>query len=150
MDIERLGKTNTSSHMMRKSTAAPSNQRPRSPSFQEIMNHQRQSVYADRLHAAMATVEDQGKMLAEFRTAKELREYKKRIRNFMDEIVRNGLQIEDRRGFNRPGTNAFRIVTEVDEKLMRLTEEMIENEAGHLDILARVDEIRGLLLNLYM
>ncbi|AXF54818.1 YaaR family protein [Salicibibacter kimchii] len=149
MDIERLGKTNTSSHMMRSSTTVPSNKRIGSPSFQDIMNHQRQSVNHERLQAAMGKIEDQGKMLAEFRTARELREYKKLIRNFVDEIVRNGLQIEDRRGFNRPGTNAYRIVTEVDEKLMRLTEEIMEKEAGHLDILARVGEIRGLLLNLY-
>ncbi|QQK75944.1 YaaR family protein [Salicibibacter cibarius] len=149
MDIEHLGKTETSSRMMRRSMTAPSNQGLRSQSFQDIMNHQRQSVNADRLQAAMNTIEDQGKMLAEFRTAKELREYKKLIRNFMDDVVRNGLQIEDRRSFNRRGTNACRIVTEVDEKLMRLTEDMIENEAVHLDILAHVDEIRGLLLNLY-
>ncbi|QDI92933.1 DUF327 family protein [Salicibibacter halophilus] len=136
--------------MMKKASPESSKERFRSPSFQAIMNHQRQSVAFDQLQAAMGKIEDQGKILAESRTEKELREYKKLIRNFVDEIVRNGLQIEERRRFNRPETNAYKIVAEVDEKLARLAEKVLENEAAHLDILAQVGEIRGLLVNLYM
>lgn len=41
------------------------------------------------------------------------------------------------------------LVKEIDEKLIKLTEEMMDQEKPAIDLLERIGEIKGLLINLY-
>lgn len=41
------------------------------------------------------------------------------------------------------------IVTEIDEKLIELTEELMKQEKKTVDLLGLIGEIKGLLINLY-
>lgn len=38
---------------------------------------------------------------------------------------------------------------EIDDKLIQLTEEMMDQEKPAIDLLERIGEIKGLLINLY-
>ena len=51
----------------------------------------------------MSAIEDQGKVLADSRTVEDLKKYKKLVKEFMDSAVKNGLRLEEQRGFNRRG-----------------------------------------------
>ncbi|SDI30717.1 YaaR family protein [Natribacillus halophilus] len=150
MNIERLAKADPKSQMPRKFKSTASRESISTHNFQEVMNQQRQSLNAERYQAAMSKIEEQGKRLADFRTAEELREYKKLLQTFIDETVQHSRQLEAQRDFNRRGSHSYTIVKEVDEKLTQMTNDILKNETNHLDILAHVGEIRGLLLNLYL
>lgn len=120
-------------------------------SFSAIMSRQRDQLTYERLTQLMQKIEDQGKVLAESRTVEELRKYKALVKEFMDEAVQNGLSLEERRGFNRRGrTKIYKIVTEVDKKLLELTDAVLKQEEQGLKILDLVGEIKGLLVNLYV
>lgn len=119
-------------------------------SFQEVMAKGRQQTVYDKLTKMVEEIEEQGKTLAENRTVDDLRKYKKMVKEFMEEAVQNGLQLEEQRGFNRRGrTKIYKIVKEVDKKLIDLANDVLNKEKNGLDILKQVGEIQGLLINIY-
>lgn len=121
-----------------------------SVSFQEVMAKGRTNTVFEKLSKMVEEIEDQGKVLAEHRSVDELRKYKKLVKQFMEEAVQNGLQLEEQRGFNRRGrTKIYKIVKEVDKKLIDLTNTVLDKESKSLDILNMVGEIKGLLINIY-
>ena len=118
--------------------------------FQEIMKQGRNNAQYERLGELLGKIEDQGKTLAESRTVDELRKYKQLVKEFMDDAVKLGLNLEERKGFNRRGrTKVYKIVQEVDRKLLDLTDAVIREQKKSLDILNMVGEIQGLLINIY-
>ncbi|WP_078552968.1 YaaR family protein [Bacillus alkalicellulosilyticus] len=144
MDVQRVGKANLNRVEQKKQGPTAS------VSFSEVMNKQRDEKAYERLHGLMQKIDDQGKALAESRTVDELRKYKALVKEFMEDAVAFGLQLEERRGFNRRGrTKVYKIVQEVDRKLLDLTDAVLQKEKKGLDILNMVGEIKGLLVNIY-
>ena len=119
-------------------------------SFTEVMGTKRENLVFEKMTKMMHGIEDQGKVLAESRTVEDLKKYKKLVKEFMDAAVRNGLKLEEQRGFNRRGrTKVYKIVKEVDKKLIDLTNAVLEKEKKGINILNLVGEIKGLLINIY-
>ena len=72
-----------------------------------------------------------------------------KFQEFMNEVVSRSHKFSrenflDRRGRHR----VYGIVRLVNEKLDQLAEELIKDEKDHLLILGKIDEIRGLLLDI--
>src|SRR3954447_15938996 len=119
-------------------------------SFTEVMGTKRENLVYEKMTKMMHGIEDQGKVLAESRTVEDLKKYKKLVKEFMDSAVKNGLKLEEQRGFNRRGrTKVYKIVKEVDKKLIDLTNAALEKEKKGINILNLVGEIKGLLINIY-
>lgn len=144
MEIQKVGKAGVDK------VKGKNNIPTESVSFQEVMAKGRQQTVYEKLSKFVEEIEDQGKVLAENRTVDELRKYKKMVKQFMEEAVQNGLQLEEQRGFNRRGrTKIYKIVKEVDKKLIDLANTVLDKEKSSLDILNTVGEIKGLLINIY-
>ena len=119
-------------------------------SFAELMQKKREEANMEKVNKLIQDIEDQGKVLAESSTVEELLKYKKLVKEFIDDAVKNGLAMEERRGFNRRGrTKIYKMITEVDKKLLELTDAVIKKEEKGLRILDLVGEIKGLLINVY-
>ncbi len=144
MDVQRVGKTGLN-RVDSKKTGPEAK-----VSFHEVMGKQRDEKAYVRLSQLMEKIDDQGKVLSESRTVDELRKYKQLVKEFMEDAVAFGLSLEERRGFNRRGrTKIYKIVQEVDRKLLDLTDAVLEKQKKGLDILNMVGEIKGLLVNIY-
>ncbi|MEC2070601.1 YaaR family protein [Alkalihalophilus marmarensis] len=144
MDVGRIARTGLGKIEPKKQEASAK------VSFQEVMGKQRDEKAYEKLSQLMQKIDDQGKVLAESRTVEELRKYKQLVKEFMEDAVQFGLSLEERRGFNRRGrTKIYKIVQEVDRKLLDLTDAVLEKEKKGLQILDMVGEIKGLLVNIY-
>ncbi|WP_413380229.1 YaaR family protein [Alkalihalobacillus sp. 1P02AB] len=145
MDVQRIATTGIGKPAPKSSTKTSA-----SVSFSEVMSGKRDQAAEHRLRELMGKIEDQGKTLSETRTVEELRKYKQLIKEFVGEAVEHGLSLEEKRGFNRRGrTKIYKIVEQVDQKLLDLTNAVLEKEKKGLDILDMVGEIKGLLINIY-
>ena len=114
------------------------------------MGKKREEVLYAKMTKMMQDIEDQGKILSKSQTVEDLKKYKKLVKEFMDDAVNNGLKLEEQRGFNRRGrTKVYKIVKEVDKKLIDLTNAVLDKEKNGLNILNLVGEIKGLLINMY-
>ncbi|MBM7577754.1 YaaR family protein [Jeotgalibacillus terrae] len=145
MDVQRVGRTTETNKTQKKEQVAKE-----SVSFQDVISKKRTTTLIDKLTAMSAEIEDQGKKLSDSRTVEDLRKYKGLVKKFMEEAVNNGLQLEDQRGFNRRGrTKVYKIVKEIDSKLIDLTNQVLDKEKKGLDILGTIGEIQGLIINVY-
>jgi uncharacterized protein len=119
-------------------------------SFNSVMDKKRSDVSLDALNQKMQEIENQGSKLVESRTIENLRKYKKLVKGFLDNAVKNGLDLQEHRGFNYRGSaKAYKLVKEVDKKLVDLTNTVLDKEQGSLDLLGLVGEIKGMLINIY-
>lgn len=120
-------------------------------SFQNVIGQKREDREYERFQRQITAIHEQGELLAESQTVESLTEYKRLIKDFMKDAVDAALSLEDKRGFNRRGrAKIYKIVEQVDQKLLALTDQVISGEASRLSLLDQVGEIRGLLVNVYV
>ncbi|MBT2627300.1 YaaR family protein [Bacillus sp. ISL-32] len=121
-----------------------------SASFKTSMDSQSSKLKFDQLTRLLSDIEAFGKRLTKSRNFKDLARFKGLVKRFVKEAVDNGLSHETARSFDLYGNSRrLGIVKEIDEKLIQLTEEMMNQEQPAIDLLERIGEIKGLLINLY-
>lgn len=77
--------------------------------------------------------------------------YKKAVRRFLKYVLDNGIETEEQLGIRNPRTmqqKKYLMLRVVDEKLENLAAYVLKGQAEQLDILRRIDEIHGLLVDL--
>ncbi|MFR1254831.1 MAG: YaaR family protein [Eubacterium sp.] len=97
----------------------------------------------------MEEITMQGKKLGKHMDVRDMKHYRKLIKEFMNEIVSRSHKFSrenflDRRGRHR----VYGMIKRVDEVLDELAGELIKDEKDAIAILDKVDEIRGLLLDI--
>jgi uncharacterized protein YaaR (DUF327 family) len=113
---------------------------------QKDYDHQKQA-----LQEALDEIDRKGQALVENRTVENLYEYKDLIKSFIEEVVEDGYEIRERRGFSKGGrAKVLRTVSEIDTKLIELTNLILKREHKEIAVLKKVGEIKGLLVNLIL
>jgi uncharacterized protein YaaR (DUF327 family) len=119
-------------------------------SFGELVKGEDQRMSQERLTQLLNDIDRQGQILARSRSIRDFYHYRNLVKQFMEEAVRYGIALDDRRGINRRGrSRLFKIVKEVDGELLKLADDLLSEQAPMIDLLARIGEIRGMLINLY-
>jgi len=102
-----------------------------------------------RLEDALDRVHQLGERLKYDPTLTGVREYKEAVRNFLRLIVKGCYRIDEKTSskgiLNRKKYTQIRVI---DEKLERLAAEVMQGQREQLEILKRVDEIYGALVDL--
>ena len=114
-----------------------------------LMSSIEEAGLKERLSLMMEEITMQGKKLGKRMDVRDMKHYRKLIKEFMNEVVNRSHKFSrenflDRRGRHR----VYGMIKLVDAKLDELASELIKEEKDAIDILSRVDEIRGLLLDL--
>ncbi|MEC1408768.1 YaaR family protein [Bacillus halotolerans] len=121
-----------------------------SASFKASMENQSSKLKFDQLTRMLTDIEAFGKRLTKSRNFKDLARFKGLVKRFVKEAVDSGLSHETSKSFDLYGNSrTLGLVKEIDEKLIKLTEEMMDQEKPAIDLLERIGEIKGLLINLY-
>lgn len=135
---------------MVKTTDSRRNPQAEKLSFGTLIQGEDERMSQERLTQLLNNIDKQGQVLARSRSIRDFYLYKNLVKQFMEEAVKFGIALDDRRGMNRRGrSRLYKIVTEVDAELLKLTDELLSDQAPMIDLLARIGEIRGMLINLY-
>ena len=119
--------------------------------FRRTLTDLSNEAYATRLSEMKNGIDEQGKRLADRVDVKEFEKYRRLIREFLDEIVSNGYTFLREDAYASRGRHRYiATVKIVDEKLDELGKEVMKEQADQIEVLNRVDDIRGLLLDLMM
>ena len=102
-----------------------------------------------KLSSMMQEITDQGEKIAKHMDIKDMKRYRELVKGFLNEVVNRSHQFSrenflDRRGRHR----VYGIVKLVDKNLDDLASELVKDEKDHLEIVGRIDDIRGLLLDI--
>jgi uncharacterized protein YaaR (DUF327 family) len=103
----------------------------------------------DSLHELLDEVHGAGDALSKRPFPPEIRAYKEAVRNFVHYVVENSFDTEEQiSGANVLKRKKFTLVAVIDAKLEEMAAAILRGQAGQLEMLARLDEINGLLIDL--
>ena len=117
--------------------------------FSFTLNRLGEEGLTERLTALIEEITLIGKGLAEHMDLRDMKKYRGKVSDFINEVVTNSHKFSrenflDRRGRHR----VYGIIRLVDKNLDELAQELLSGEKDHLKILEKTDEIRGLLLDI--
>jgi len=101
-----------------------------------------------RLTSMMQDITEQGDKIAKHMDIKDMKRYRELVKGFLNEVVNRSHEFSrenflDKRGRHR----VYGIVKLVDKNLGDLANELVKDEQDHLEIVGKIDDIRGLLLD---
>lgn len=118
--------------------------------FDEILALTEEDNERQQLDDMLDDIRKKGRELSEKRDIEILLEYKEMVKSFVEEAVNFGLKVVESRGHGRAGrSKIMRMVSMIDEKMIRLTEDLLQQEKSSIKLLTKIGEIEGLLLNIY-
>jgi uncharacterized protein len=144
VEVQRINKSSLSRLELKEAATKES------ISFNSVIDQKRADLTLNALNKKMEDIENQGSKLVESKTIENLRKYKKLVKDFLNDAIKNGLDLQEHRGFNYRGSSkTYKLVKEVDKKLVDLTNVVLVKEKDGLDLLGIVGEIKGMLINIY-
>lgn len=114
-----------------------------------LISHIENDELQEKLSNLMSDIEEQGSKLTRHMDIKDMKRYRSLVKEFMNEVTANSHAFSrenflDRRGRHR----VYGIVKEVDKSLDDLAQELLKEEKDNLEILKKIDDIRGMLLDI--
>ena len=105
---------------------------------------------AERLTSMMEEIESQGKKIAKRTDIRDMKHYRALVRDFFNEVVTRSHKFSrenflDKRGRHR----VYGMIRLIDKNMDDLAAELIKEEKDNIFILNTIDEIRGLLLDIF-
>ncbi len=144
MDI----KINQTTPVTQSEAAAPIRQDDGEFKFTLISNIAEKDLQ-NKLNSLMDQITVQGKKLSEHMDVRDMKHYRELVKSFMNEVVSRSHEFSRENFLDRKGRHrVYGIVKLVDKNLDDLAAELMKEEKDHLNILNKVGEIRGLLLDI--
>lgn len=114
-----------------------------------LVSHIENSELQEKLSGLMKEIEEQGSKIAKHMDIRDMKRYRSLVKEFMNEVTTRSHEFSrenflDRRGRHR----VYGIVKEVDKSLDDLAQELLKDEKDNLTILNKIDDIRGMLLDI--
>ena len=105
----------------------------------------------EKVNTLLNDIAAQGEHIAKHMDIRDLKKYRELVKEFLNEVVYRSHKFSrenflDRRGRHR----VYGIVRLIDENLDELAAALLNDEKDHLAILARIGDIQGLLLDLFI
>ena len=147
MRVKNTSQAPASGNVVTDSRKAPDSQ----ASFFETVKNAEERNVLERLREKAGEIAAQGEKLADKIDIKELRAYKKLISDFMDEAVGNSRKFSKQSFLDRRGRHkVYAVIKQVNEELDELTREVLREEKDRIKILKKLDDIKGLILDIVM
>lgn len=118
--------------------------------FALISNIEEQDLQA-RLSGLMQEITRQGDAISKKKDIKDMKKYRSLVKDFMNEILNRSHKFSRENFLDRKGRHrVYGLIRLVDQNLDELAEELLKDEKDNIAILAKIGEIRGLLIDLIM
>lgn len=120
------------------------------PFFDEILAIQQVESVKKELDELIKEIDLAGNEFAKNPTIETLKKYKTLIKSFMEMVIKKIYRVKEK--YSKKfwlKQKVFTIIEKIDKKLEELTNYILEKEKEHINLMATLDEIRGLLIDLY-
>ncbi|HEY5585904.1 MAG TPA: YaaR family protein [Ruminiclostridium sp.] len=107
--------------------------------------------YEEKIKVLADKIQSQGKKLEKKADIRDLKIYKQLISEFLDQAVTHAHSFTKKSFLDRRGRHrVYAIIKKVNEGLIELTNEVLKAEQDNINILKKLDDIRGLILDLFL
>ena len=105
----------------------------------------------EELENIFGKITEQADKIGEKMYLKDILEYKKLVKELLNVATQNSHQFQNQNFLDRRGRHRnYSIVKTVDRELDTLTREFINGQIDHMGVLKKIDDIRGMLLDIMM
>lgn len=120
-------------------------------SFQEKLEAVNEENIRERLDSLLDYVDQYGEKLKETMDKKDLQAYKEQVKEFLQIIQEEFARTKQSFSWDNQGNlKTYMIIEKINHEMEMLQEEFIQDQADVLEVVRKIDEIRGLLLDLYI
>ena len=103
----------------------------------------------EKLNSMMEEITVQGDKISKHMDIKDMKKYRELVKGFLNEVVSRSHEFSREKFLDRRGRHrVYGIVRLVDKNLDDLAGELVKDEKDHLAIISKIDDIRGLLLDI--
>lgn len=118
--------------------------------FGKLVVKQGEKLQSEQLTRLIGNISEAGDRIARSRNLRDMAKFKMLVRRFLKDAVESGLELKQSHTWNQYGEGRrLKLVKTIDEKLVELAEDLLNNEKTAIDLLEKIGEIKGLLINLY-
>jgi uncharacterized protein len=119
--------------------------------FGDLVVKQGSKMQSEQLTRLLGDISTAGERVAKSRNLRELARFKRLVKRFLEETVQHGIETKNAHTWNRFGEGRrLKIVETIDEHLVQLANDLLNEEKETIDLLDKIGEIKGLLVNLYI
>ena len=116
---------------------------------QNMDSRRSEGGFKEKLKNLLERIDMQSQRLSERVDIGELKRYRTLVKEFLDISLKNSSQFHKEHTLDSKGRHRiFAIVKKIDTELENLASEVLRQQKGNINILAKLDEIRGLLLDI--
>ncbi|GKU25376.1 YaaR family protein [Clostridium folliculivorans] len=140
MEISRVGRK----------TAVQSEERKKIDSkkdFSQSFNKERQKKSEEQLKDLMDDIKKKGNRLVITKSYADVRAYKNQIKEYLKSVLEYMYNVKKDISFWQ--TQYFITVDTIDVKLQEITDALLSEEKDNISIASTVDEIQGLMVDIY-
>lgn len=118
--------------------------------FGQLVGQQAQQMQTEEVARLLTEVTAAGDRLVRSRTMREFAKFRLLVQQVLKESTTYGFELKQGHTWNRYGEGKrLKTVKRVDEQLLELLDDLMNSEKSSLDLLEKIGEIKGMLINLY-
>jgi len=115
----------------------------------KLLETRRENI-REEMDLMLAGIDAQAKEIEKSLTFESLHVYREMIRKFVGVAVNELYEVEEKLSISPTGKKkSLLLVKRINEELEKLADEFLDKQKNLLGFLSRLDQIRGLLLDLY-
>ncbi|MCR5746399.1 MAG: YaaR family protein [Lachnospiraceae bacterium] len=116
-----------------------------------LMSNIEEVELQERLTNLMGEITAEGEIISKRKNIKDMRRYRALVKDFMNEVLNRSHKFSRQNFLDKKGRHrVYGIIKLVDQNLDDLAAELLKDESDNISILAKIGEIRGLLIDLLM
>lgn len=115
--------------------------------FSQSFNKARDRKSGEQLKKMISDIKKKGNRLVITKTYADVRAYKRMIKEYLESVLQ--YMYENKKDISFWQTQYFITVETIDNKLEELTNNLLDNEMGNINIASTIDEIQGLVVDIY-
>ena len=115
--------------------------------FSQSLNQARDRKSEQQLKKMIDDIKKKGNRLVLTKTFADVRMYKRMINEYLESVLE--FMYDTKKDVSFWQTQYFITVETIDDRLEALTNEVLGDEKGNIDVAATIDEIQGLIVDIY-
>lgn len=121
----------------------------RSNDFSGVLS-KTQKIQRIELQAFLGRLETQGKKLAQSLSIRDLKDFRDMVKSFLRSTFGQSRKMQEESSWDFQGRPKIMArISKVDNALDELGKQLLDEQAKPLEVLSKIDEIRGLIVDLF-
>ena len=121
----------------------------RSTDFIGVLS-QTQKIKRQELESFLGRLETQGKKLAQSLSLRDLKDFRDMVKTFLRSTFGQSRKMQEESSWDSHGRpKVMARIAKIDKSLDELGKQLLDRQAKPLEVLTKIDEIRGLIVDLF-